>query len=86
MKTPDSSISSMERVLTDFLRSEFTMAPDVEVNRETPLISSGLIDSFSLVSLQRFIEKEFGKRVPPPRMRVDSFDTVKQIAEMISKL
>jgi acyl carrier protein len=49
------------------------------------LISSGLIDSFSLVSLQRFIEKEFGKRIPAPKITAESFDSVRQMLHVIEQ-
>lgn len=75
----------MEQKLIEFIRKEFLPDPDFEITTDTKLISSGLIDSFSLVSLQRFIEKEFGKMIPPPRITVDSFDTVRQMLQVISR-
>jgi acyl carrier protein len=75
----------MEEKLIDFIRDEFLDDPDTEINVNTKLISSGMIDSFSLVSLQTFIEKEFGKRIPAPRITAASFDTVKQMVEIISQ-
>jgi len=75
----------MEEKLLDFIRDEFLDDPDTEIDANTKLISSGMIDSFSLVSLQTFIEKEFGKRIPAPRITAESFDTVKQMIEIINQ-
>jgi len=43
------------------------------------------VDSFSLVSLQAFIKKEFGKMIPAPRITAESFDTVKQMVQIIEQ-
>ncbi|MDY0326124.1 MAG: acyl carrier protein [Candidatus Cloacimonadaceae bacterium] len=75
----------MEEKLIEFIRDEFLDEPDTELTESTKLISSGMIDSFSLVSLQIFIEREFGKRIPAPRITAESFDTVKQMIEVINQ-
>ena len=75
--------TTMEEKLIEFIKSEFLNDPSEPITSDTRLISSGLIDSFSLVSLQVFIEKEFGKMVPAPRITAKSFDTVRQMVEII---
>jgi acyl carrier protein len=75
----------MEEKLIEFIKSEFLSDPDTEITAETKLISSGIVDSFSLFSLQAYIEREFGKRIPPPLITAESFDTVKQMLEIINK-
>jgi acyl carrier protein len=74
----------MKEKLIEFIRREFGVE-DVEIDEDTKLISSGLIDSFSLVSLQTFIAREFGKRIPAPRITAESFDTVRQMVAIIEK-
>lgn len=49
------------------------------------LISSGLICLFSLVSLQVFIEKEVGKKIPISKNTAESFDTVEQMMKVVSE-
>lgn len=75
----------MEEKLLNFIRNEFLEDPDTELNAETKLISTGLIDSFSLVSLQVFIAKEFGKNIPAPKITAETFDTVNKMIEVINK-
>ena len=75
----------MEEKLLEFIRAEFLDDQNMVITSDTKLISSGLIDSFSLVSLQQFIEKEFGKKIPPPKITVNTFDTVKQMIEIIDQ-
>jgi acyl carrier protein len=75
----------MEEKLLEFIKDEFLDEPGMEIDENTRLISSGMIDSFSLVSLQAFIEKEFGKRIPAPRITAQAFDTVRQMVEIINQ-
>lgn len=75
----------MEDKLLEFIKKEFLTDPDMDITVDSKLISSGLIDSFSLVSLQGFIAREFGKKIPAPRITAQSFDSVRQIVEMINK-
>jgi len=76
---------SMKEKLIEFITHEFLTEDDVVITEDTKLISSGLIDSFSLVSLQTFIAKEFGKRIPAPKITAQSFDTIKQMIEIIEQ-
>jgi acyl carrier protein len=73
----------MEEKLIEFIKHEFLSDPTQTITADTRLISSGLIDSFSLVSLQAFIEKEFGKVIPAPKITAKSFDTVTQMIQII---
>ncbi len=75
----------MQEKLIEFIIDEFVEEDDVVIDVDTKLISSGLIDSFSLVSLQQFIETEFGKRIPAPVITAESFDTVRQMIEIIER-
>lgn len=75
----------MEEKLIAFIKKEYLSDPDEEITADTKLISGGLIDSFSLVSLQAYIAKEFGKSIPAPRITAKSFDTVRQMIEIIQQ-
>lgn len=75
----------MEEKLLEFIRNEFLDDQDIDISVDTKLVSSGIVDSFSLVSLQTFIEREFGKLIPAPRMTVDRFDTIRQIVAVINQ-
>jgi acyl carrier protein len=75
----------MKDKLIEYISHEFVTDDDVVITEDTKLISSGLIDSFSLVSLQTFIAKEFGKKIPAPKITAESFDTVRQMIEIINQ-
>lgn len=75
----------MEEKLINFIKSEYLDDENNEITKDTKLISAGLIDSFSLVSLRSFIEKEFGVSIPAPKITAESFDTVAQMIEIINQ-
>ena len=75
----------MENKLIAFIKNEIVNDPDIEIKPDTELISSGLIDSFSLVTLYVYIEKEFGVKIPASRIIPDTFDTVEQITALIKQ-
>ncbi len=54
-----------------------TIAPD------QALISSGLIDSFSLVDLSLIVEDAFGVHLDDTELNADTFDTLDQLAALI---
>ena len=77
--------SSTADKLIIFIKKEFVDDPKIVITIDTKLISDGIIDSFSLVSLQTFIEKELGKKIPAPKITTKSFDTVRQMIEVINQ-
>lgn len=69
--------------LAAFIASEIIYQPDQVIEPNEALISSGLIDSLSLVDLSLFIEDNFGVQIDDTELNVDSFDTLEQLATMI---
>jgi D-alanine--poly(phosphoribitol) ligase subunit 2 len=55
------------------------------IDADTPLISSGLFDSFAVVGLLVEIESQYGVVIEPEEVDAASFDTPRQILERIGK-
>ena len=75
----------MKEELIEYIMKEFVEDPDEEIEETTPLISSGLIDSLSVVSLVAFIDKKFGVKIPDEKGTVDNFETVNKIIEVVNE-
>ena len=75
----------MENQLIKYIKEDLAGDPNLRITVDTKLITTGIIDSFSLVALQAFIEKEFGKRVPAERITPQTFDTIGQIIKIINE-
>ena len=76
----------MKEELIEYIKKEFVEDPDEEIEENTPPMSSGLIDSLSIVSLVAFIDKKFGVKIPDEKGTVENFETVNQIMEVISQV
>ena len=57
--------------------------PDRQIEAQEALISSGVIDSFSLVDLALIVEENFGVRIEDYELNVDTFDTLDQLADIV---
>jgi len=58
---------------------------DIEVDAETALISSGIVDSFSMVSLKAFLERRYDINIPDDDATPEAFDTVNAIVDIVLK-
>lgn len=54
------------------------------LDAETPLFSSGVIDSFAMIDLITFLESKFGIRIEPGDITLDNFDSVGRMAKFLS--
>ena len=50
------------------------------IRPDEALISSGLIDSFSLMDLSLFVEDNFGVRIDDTELNAETFDSLQQLA------
>ena len=71
--------------LTRYIAGEILKDSARIVMNDEPLISSGLIDSFSLVDLALYVEDTFGVRIEDTELTSVVFDTVDQLAELITR-
>ncbi len=56
-----------------------------EITFETELISGGIVDSFSMVSLKRFLENKYEIQIPDADASPEAFDTVNSIAALVAR-
>jgi acyl carrier protein len=58
---------------------------DEELEYDTELISGGIVDSFSMVSLKRFVENKYNIQIPDADASPEAFDTVNSIAALVQR-
>ena len=80
-------MDELKTVIRDYVVKEYLEeGDDRTIEAETPLISGGIVDSFSMVSLKRFLEKRYQIRIPDEQATPDAFDTVSRIAELVERI
>ena len=76
-------MESIINFLSDKIASEILQQKDRSIKADEKLISSGLIDSFSLVDLALIVEDEYDVHLDDTELTADNFDTLKELAEII---
>lgn len=69
--------------LSNFIASNILKQPNRKITADESLISSGLIDSFSLMDVALFVEDTFGVRIEDTELNADTFDNLTQLASLI---
>ncbi|MGA7909875.1 MAG: acyl carrier protein [Candidatus Sulfotelmatobacter sp.] len=79
-------MDEITKVVRDYIIREYVQEEDDrEVTETTPLISGGLVDSFSMVSLLRFVEKRYAIHIPDSAATPEAFDTVERIVALVRR-
>lgn len=79
-------MDDLEQVILDYVKKEYLEdGDDRAVERDTALISGGIVDSFSMVSLKRFLEKRYAIQIPDADATPAAFDSVDSIAALVRR-
>ena len=69
-------MNEQARQMIEHLTHEVLQRPDYVLDENTPLVSSGLIDSFALIDVLMKLEDITGLRIPAGKVRAKDMDTV----------
>lgn len=69
--------------LGTFIAGSILKQPGRVIQADEPLLSSGLVDSLTMMDLVLFIENTFGARIEDTEMNQETFDTLEQLAALI---
>lgn len=69
--------------LAAYIARDILKQPNRSIKPDEPLISSGLVDSFSLVDLGVFVEDNFGVVIADTELNAETFDSLQQLAALI---
>jgi len=77
-------MDEMKKMILDYVKREYLEeGDDREIDESTPLISGGIVDSFSMVSLKRFLEKKYSVQIPDADASPEAFDSVNSIVSLV---
>ena len=69
--------------LADYIKRDILKQPNRTLAPDTKLISSGLVDSFSLVDLALFVQETFDVTIDDTELNAQTFDTLGQLTELV---
>ena len=78
-------MDEMQSAILEYVVDEYLEDEDEELTPETPLISGGIVDSFSMVSLKRFLENKYSITIPDNKATPEAFDTVNKICTLVNE-
>ena len=70
--------------LASFIAEKILKQPSRAIAADEPLLSSGLIDSFSLMDLALYVEDTYGVRIEDTELNANTFDTLNGLATLIN--
>jgi acyl carrier protein len=69
--------------LARYIAFNILKQPNRIIRAEEPLLTSGLVDSFSLMDMALYIEDTFGVRIEDTELNSQTFDNLSQLAILI---
>jgi len=73
----------IKKTVLDFVITEFCDDENENPTYDSPLISGGVVDSFTMVTLKRFLEIKYKISIPDSKATPKAFDTVNNITNLI---
>lgn len=77
-------MEDMKEIVRKYVINEY-VEDDTEITFDTPLISGGIVDSFSMVSLKRFLENKYKISIPDDKATPEAFDSVTKIVKLVKE-
>jgi acyl carrier protein len=75
--------TEIDTKLAVYISKNILKQPNRIIDPQAALISSGLIDSFSLIDLALFVEDEFGVHIDDSELNSSTFDSIDQLSDLI---
>jgi len=80
-------MAEIKETILEYVKDEYLDEDDdKEIKFDTPLISSGIVDSFSMISLKRFLETKYNIQIPDSKATAEAFDTVNNIVKTVEEI
>jgi acyl carrier protein len=78
-------MEGLKDIILQYVTKEYLEDDSEPLNFDTPLISGGIVDSFSMVSLKRFLENRYNIQIPDGKATPEAFDSVNKIAVLVEE-
>jgi acyl carrier protein len=79
-------MASVKETVLEYVKKEYLETDDDrEIDYDTPLISGGIVDSFSMVSLKVFLETKYNIQIPDAIASPEAFDSVNNIVNLLKE-
>ena len=77
------TLEGLKDIILNYVTKEYLEDDSEPLTYDTPLISGGIVDSFSMVSLKRFLENKYAISIPDEDATPEAFDSVNKVAVLV---
>lgn len=81
-RAPDPFLEPLRR----FVAETFRAGDPTGLEPDTPLVTSGIVDSVGVLELVDFLHTRFGVQVPPAEVTLEHFDSLARLAALVASL
>jgi len=78
-------MEDLKDAVLKYVSEEYLEEGSDAITYDTPLISGGIVDSFSMVSLKRFLENRYKISIPDGDATPEAFDSVNKIVALVKR-
>ncbi|HTR24454.1 MAG TPA: hypothetical protein VMI10_10755 [Terriglobales bacterium] len=71
--------------LTTYISEKVMKGKGAAINEDTPLVSSGLIDSFAMIEVFLELQKIAGRKIPASKVQAKDMDSVRSMFALAEK-
>jgi acyl carrier protein len=75
----------LKDIVLAYVTKEYLEDDSEPLTYDSPLISGGIVDSFSMVSLKRFLENKYQIAIPDDEATPEAFDSVNKIVSLVER-
>ncbi len=80
-----SDATEQMKQLTGYIAEKVLKGKKVDLTEDTPLVSSGLVDSFAMIEIFLELQKIAARKVPASKVQAKDMDTVRLMFAMAEK-
>ncbi len=79
-------MSDQTQQIIDYLVRDVMRRPEAKIDENTPLVSSGLIDSLALIDIVQKLEDITQTRIPAGKLQAKDLDTVQLMLNAVQRV
>ena len=79
-------MSDQAQQIIDYLVRDVMRRPEAKIDENTPLVSSGLIDSLALIDIVQKLEEITQTRIPAGKLQAKDLDTVQLMLNAVQRV
>ena len=78
-------MDNLKKKIEDFIKENFPAAKKKNIDWQTSLLETGIIDSLGVLEIVNFIDEELDIEIDEDDLMPENFETIQAMAEFISK-